>query len=90
MKEPTHTPSMSGPATGTLATSSAVVQVYAGNNLVRIVNVPTDHVRRELLVVRGRAERSDGCVFTLINEFHATPPVGAALPASATKPVVER
>ncbi len=75
--------------TGTLATSNAVVQLYAGNNLIRVMNVPTGACGENYWWYVGELNAQTG-VFTLINEFHATPPVGAALPAHVTKPVVER
>ncbi|MFH1688915.1 MAG: carboxypeptidase regulatory-like domain-containing protein [Candidatus Eisenbacteria bacterium] len=75
--------------TGTLATSSAVVQIYAGNNLIRVLNVPTGTCGENYWWHVGELNAETG-VFTLINEFHATPPVGAALPAHVTKPVTKR
>ncbi|MFH1864950.1 MAG: carboxypeptidase regulatory-like domain-containing protein [Candidatus Eisenbacteria bacterium] len=74
--------------TGTLATSSAVVQIYAGNNLIRVLNVPTGTCGENYWWHVGELNAETG-EFTLINEFHADPPVATARPAHVTKSVVE-
>ncbi len=75
--------------TGTLATSSAVVQIYAGNSLIRVLDVPTGACGENYWWHVGQLNAETG-EFTLINEFHADAPLPEWRPAHVTKPVVER
>ena len=74
---------------GTLATSSAVVQVYAGNNLIRVLDVPTETCGENYWWHVGQLNAETG-EFTLINEFSANAPLPESRPAHVTKLAVER
>jgi len=75
--------------TGTLATSSAVVQIYAGNNLIRVLYVPTETCGENYWWHVGQLNAETG-EFTLINEVSANAPLPECRPARVTKPIVER
>jgi hypothetical protein len=74
---------------GTLATSDAVVQVYAGNNLIRILDVPTGTCGENYWWYVGQLNAETG-EFSLINELNPTAPLPEWRPEKLTKPVVER
>jgi hypothetical protein len=72
---------------GTLATSSAVVQIYAGNNLTHVLNVPTGACGENWWWYVGQLNATTG-EFTLVNTLQAEPPLPEFRPPSATKPGV--
>lgn len=74
---------------GTLATSDAVVQIYAGNNLIRVLNVPTTTCGENYWWHVGTLNAETG-EFTLINEFHQEAPLEEWRPEGVTKSVEER
>ncbi|MCK4410015.1 MAG: carboxypeptidase regulatory-like domain-containing protein [Candidatus Eisenbacteria sp.] len=75
--------------TGTLATSNAVVEIYAGNNLIRVLDVPTGTCGENYWWYVGQLNAKTG-EFALINEFMATSPLPEWRPAHVTKSVTER
>jgi hypothetical protein len=74
---------------GTLATSSAVVQVYAGNDLIRVLDVPTETCGENYWWHVGQLNAETG-EFTLTNVFSASAPLDEGPPTRVTKPVMEQ
>jgi uncharacterized protein YfaP (DUF2135 family) len=70
--------------TGTLATSDAVVQLFAGNNLTYVVHAPTESCGEGWWWHVGELNAQTG-EFTLINEFHDTAPLEYAPPRDPGK-----
>ena len=70
---------------GTLATSDAVVQIYAGNNLTHVLEVPTGSCGENWWWHVGELNAQSG-VFTLVNELHADSPLPEFRPAGLAKP----
>jgi uncharacterized protein YfaP (DUF2135 family) len=74
---------------GTLATSDAVVQLYAGNDLRYVINVPTEGCGEGWWWHVGELNAETG-QFTLVNEFHESPPLSEWMPARVTKEAAAR
>lgn len=70
---------------GTIATSGAVVQIYAGNNLTHVLNAPggTCYVNGWWWVGELNGETGQ---FSLINEYHQEAPLDEWRPDGLTKP----
>ena len=60
---------------GTLATSNAVVRLYHGNDLVEEISAPTSYCEDYWWWRVGTLNVQTG-QFTLVNEYHSTPPIG--------------
>lgn len=71
--------------TGTLATSSAVVQIYSGNNLTHVLNAPGGTCYDDWWWWVGELNASTG-QFSLINEYHAEAPLSEFRPEGIMKP----
>jgi uncharacterized protein YfaP (DUF2135 family) len=74
---------------GNLATSGAVVQLYAGNDLRYVVNVPTGTCGEGWWWYVGELNAETG-QFTLVNELHEAPPLSEWMPARVSKEAPER
>jgi hypothetical protein len=73
---------------GTLATSNAVVQIYAGNNLIHVLDVPTQACGENYWWYVGQLDAEAG-VFTLVNEFHEEAPLPEWRPPRLSKQASE-
>jgi hypothetical protein len=71
--------------TGTIATSSAVVQIYAGNNLTHSLNAPGGTCYENGWWWVGELNATTG-QFSLINEYHEDAPLSEFRPDGLTKP----
>jgi hypothetical protein len=71
--------------TGTLATSSAVVQIYAGNNLTHVLDAPGGTAYENGWWWVGELNGETG-QFSLINEYHQGAPLDEWRPDGLTKP----
>jgi hypothetical protein len=69
---------------GTLATSGAVVQLYAGNDLRYVINVPTGECGEGWWWHVGELNAETG-QFTLVNELRDTAPITEWRPANAAE-----
>lgn len=69
----------------TLATSGAVVQIYAGNNLTHAIDAPSGTCAEDWWWWVGELNAMTG-QFSLINEYHEEAPLSEFRPAALTKP----
>ena len=70
---------------GTLATSDAVVQIYAGTNLTHVLNAPSGTCYENWWWWVGELNATTG-QFSLINEYHEDAPLSEFRPGDLTKP----
>jgi hypothetical protein len=70
---------------GTIATSSAVVQIYAGNNLTHVLNAPGGTCYEYGWWWVGELNAETG-QFSLINEYHPEAPLSEFRPDGLAKP----